>query len=134
MKRCSSCGTYADDNAYVCPRCGANLGAAQGYAKIVPQQAPQQQQYQQQYQQPAPVRCDKSNVAAGVLAILFGYLGVHYFYMGKVGGGFLCILLSLVTCGLWDIIVFIQGIVFLCMSNEDFNRKFVCTDSLFPIF
>lgn len=130
MKRCNSCGSYADDNAYVCPRCGANLGAPQGYAQIVQPQ----QQNQQQYQQPAPVQCDKSNIAAGVLALLLGYLGVHYFYMGKIGGGFICILLSLVTCGLWDIIVFIQGIMFLCMSNEDFNRKFVCTNSTFPIF
>lgn len=131
MKRCSSCGTYAEDNAYVCPRCGAPLGA--------PQQAPQYARQvtasqRQAYNQPAPACCERNNIVAGIFALLFGYLGIHYFYMGKIGGGFICILLELVTCGVWSIVTFIQGIVFMCMSNEDFNRKFVQTSSTFPVF
>ena len=44
------------------------------------------------------------------------------------------ILLSLVTCGGWSIITLIQGILMLCMSDAEFNRKYVQTTSTFPIF
>ena len=71
---------------------------------------------------------------AGLLAILLGYLGVQYFYCGKVGGGFLTILLSLVTCGMWYVITLIQGIYMLTLSDRDFDNKFVYTTSTFPIF
>ncbi|MDE6235019.1 MAG: GYF domain-containing protein [Muribaculaceae bacterium] len=91
-----------------------------------------QQPYYGGQNYPAP--SGKSKVAAGVLAILLGGLGVQYFYLGKVGGGFLTILLSLVTCGAWEIITLIQGILMLCMSDEEFDRKFVYTKKTFPLF
>lgn len=70
----------------------------------------------------------------GILAILVGTLGVQYFVLGKVGGGFITILLSLVTCGLWSIVVLIQGIMMLCMSDEDFKRKYIDSTSVLPLF
>ena len=76
----------------------------------------------------------KSRVAAGVCAILLPGLGIQYFIAGKVGGGFICILLSIVTCGIWTLISFIQGILILCMSDQEFDQKFVYTDKTFPIF
>ena len=76
----------------------------------------------------------KSKVAAGVLAILLGGLGIQYFYLGKVGGGFLTILLTLVTCGLWEVITFVQGILMLTMSDEEFALKYVYTDKTLPLF
>ena len=54
--------------------------------------------------------------------------------MGKTGGGFLCILLSLITCGLWSIIPLIQGILMLTMTQEQFESKYVNTPSTFPLF
>lgn len=41
----------------------------------------------------------KSKVVALILAILFGYLGIHKFYLGKIGMG----ILYLFTCGLFGI-------------------------------
>lgn len=76
----------------------------------------------------------KSKVAAGVLAILLGGLGIQYFYCGKVAGGFICILLTLVTCGLWEILSLVQGIMMLSMSEHDFEQKYVLTDKTFPLF
>ena len=35
---------------------------------------------------------EKSRVAAGIFAILLGDLGVHKFYMGKIGMGILYLL------------------------------------------
>lgn len=70
----------------------------------------------------------------GIMAIIFGYLGIQYFVIGKTAGGFLTILLSIVTCGLWGIVTLIQGILMLCMSDEDFKRKYIDSTSTLPLF
>ncbi len=76
----------------------------------------------------------KSRGVAGLLAILLGGLGIHYFYCGKVGGGFICILLTIVTCGIWTILTLIQGIMMMCMKHEEFERKYVINPATFPLF
>lgn len=77
---------------------------------------------------------DSKRVLAGVMAILFGVFGVQYFICGKTAGGLITILLSIVTCGAWEIITFIQGIMMLCMSDAEFNRKYVESTSTMPLF
>lgn len=77
---------------------------------------------------------DKSKTAAGVLALLLGGLGIQYFYLGKVAAGFITILLSIVTCGVWEIVTFIQGIMMLTMDDRTFYEKYVATDKTFPLF
>ncbi len=76
----------------------------------------------------------KSRGVAALLAIFLGALGVQYFYLGKNTGGVITILLSLVTCGAWEIITLIQGILMLCMDNRSFLQKYVYTNSSFPLF
>lgn len=73
-------------------------------------------------------------LACGLLAIFLGGLGVQYFVLGKVKGGLLTILLSLVTCGLWSFLMLIQGILMLVMSDQEFYRKYMATTSSFPLF
>ncbi len=70
----------------------------------------------------------------GIMAIILGGLGVQYFVMGKVGAGFLTILLTVVTCGLWEIVTLIQGIMMLCMTDADFKRKYIDSTSTLPLF
>lgn len=77
---------------------------------------------------------DKDKTTAGILALLLGSLGIQYFYLGKTGGGLICILLTLITCGGWSLLTFIQGILMLTMTQYDFERKFVYTDKTFPLF
>lgn len=77
---------------------------------------------------------DSKRILCGIMAMLFGVLGIQYFIVGKIAGGFITILLSLVTCGLWEIITFIQGIMMLCMSDSDFRRKYIDSTSTLPIF
>jgi TM2 domain-containing membrane protein YozV len=64
----------------------------------------------------------KSKVTAGVLAILLGGIGVHKFYMGKIGMG----ILFLVFCwtGIPSLIGLIEGILYLVMSDQDFDAKY----------
>lgn len=135
MKYCQNCNTQYPDSAQFCPQCGRPLA----YIQTAP--PPYSNQYQQEYNynynndafSPSGPE-GKSRGVAGLLAILLGYLGVHYFYLGKIGGGFLTILLSAVTCGFWSIIPLIQGILMLCMTNEEFERKYVQNPSTFPLF
>lgn len=77
---------------------------------------------------------EKSKTTAGILAILLGSIGVHYFYCGKIGAGFITILLTGVTCGFWGIIPFIQGIMMLSMTDQQFDEKYVSNDKVFPLF
>lgn len=77
---------------------------------------------------------NNKKIMCGVFAILLGVLGVQYFIMGKVGGGFLTILLSCVTCGIWSIVTLIQGIVMLTMSDSEFKRKYLDSTSVLPLF
>lgn len=76
----------------------------------------------------------KDRVGTAVLAILLGTLGIQYFYLGKTLAGFLSILISFCTCGIWSIICLAQGIVMLTMSQEEFDQKYVYTPKSFPIF
>lgn len=63
----------------------------------------------------------KSKLCAGLLGIFLGTFGIHKFYMGKVGMGILYI------CFCWTyipaIVGFIEGIMYLCSSDENFMLK-----------
>ena len=82
----------------------------------------------------APRGSGKDKTVAGILAILLGGLGVQYFYLGKIGAGLLTILLSIVTCGLWEILMLVQGIMMLTMNQEEFDQKYVFSDKTLPLF
>lgn len=71
---------------------------------------------------------------AALLAILIGGLGIQYFYCGKVAAGIITIVLSLVTCGIWNILTLVQGIMMFCMTNQEFEAKYVNTSATFPLF
>lgn len=80
----------------------------------------------------------KSRGIAGLLAIFLGALGVHYFYIGKTVPGIVFLLLTLLSCGalglICEIISFIQGILMIIMTQDDFERKYMNTTSSFPLF
>ncbi|HIY27094.1 MAG TPA: TM2 domain-containing protein [Candidatus Acutalibacter pullistercoris] len=60
---------------------------------------------------PPPGYPQKSRMAAGILAILLGTYGVHSFYLGNTSRGLLQLLLTLLTCGIGALIMFIWGVV-----------------------
>ena len=70
----------------------------------------------------------------GIMAIIFGGLGVQYYILGKIGGGLVTLLLTTVTCGLWSTLTLVQGILMLTMSDEEFYRKYVASQSFMPLF
>ena len=86
---CSNCGKVIADRAAICLHCGAATGNPSGGTWYVP----------------------KSKVAALVLCIFLGELGIHRFYVGKIGTGILW-LCTLGLCGVgwvFDIIFILTG-------------------------
>lgn len=63
----------------------------------------------------------KNKIVAGLLGLFLGGLGIHKFYLGKIGQGIVYILFC------WTfipaVIGFIEGIVYLCSNDENFQLK-----------
>lgn len=96
-KYCASCGSIIKKEAELCPHCGIR-------------------------QKGSHKSTSKSKIAAGVLAILLGGIGVHKFYLGQTGMGFL----YLCFCWTWipTIVGLIEGIIYLTQTDEEFESKY----------
>jgi TM2 domain-containing membrane protein YozV/Tfp pilus assembly major pilin PilA len=93
MIACGACGKTLHQTAPICPHCGASQ-RSRGY---------------------------KSKVAAGLLAIFLGGLGVHRFYLGQWWGIFYLLLFWTLLPGL---IALIEGIVFLVTNQESWDKRY----------
>lgn len=69
-------------------------------------------------------RSDKK-LAAGLLGILLGTFGANKFFLGYTTEGIIQIVLNIVTCGIATIIPLIEGIIYLTMTDEHFDRTYV---------
>jgi TM2 domain-containing membrane protein YozV len=79
-KFCHACGTSIDARAEVCPKCGVRqVGSAPGIS-------------------------DKRILPVFLLCLFLGGLGVHRFYVGKVGTGIAIILTFCGFLGIWPLI------------------------------
>ncbi len=105
-KYCQNCGTAIQPNQAICTKCGVALAAR------------------------TPT---KSKVAAGLLGIFLGWLGIHKFYLGYSKEGVIVLLVSIlggvVTCGgaagVMSVIGLVEGIIYLTTSDEEFERRYV---------
>lgn len=65
---------------------------------------------------------EKNRIVAAILAFFLGGFGVHKFYLGRIGWGVLYLVFF------WTFIpafvAFIEFIIYLCTSDEDFARKY----------
>jgi TM2 domain-containing membrane protein YozV len=102
-KFCFDCGSAINARAEICPRCGVRQHAPPGFIG-------------------ASTASGKNRIAAALFAIILGGVGIHKFYLGSVGQG----VLYLLFC--WTfvpaIIGFIEGIIYLCMSDASFEEKY----------
>lgn len=67
----------------------------------------------------------EKKLAAGLLGILLGTFGANKFFMGYINEGIIQIVLNIITCGVATVIPFIEGIIYLTMSDEQFDRTYV---------
>ena len=86
---CPNCGAETAENAAVCTKCGVELKKAAASGE------------------------QKSKMAAGLLGIFLGGLGIHNFYLGNTGRGVIQIVVTLLTCGLGSVWGLVEGIMIL---------------------
>jgi len=67
---------------------------------------------------------ENKKVTAGVLGILLGSFGVHKFYLGYTKEGIIQLIITIVTCGLAGIIGFVEGIIYLTKSDDEFYKTY----------
>ena len=67
---------------------------------------------------------ESKRILAGVLAILLGGFGVHKFVLGYTKAGIIQLIITFVTCGLLSLIGFIEGIIYLTKSDEEFINTY----------
>jgi TM2 domain-containing membrane protein YozV len=67
---------------------------------------------------------ENKKVLAGVMGILFGGFGVHKFILGYTNEGLIQIGITVVTCGMGSILGFIEGIIYLTKSDEEFYQTY----------
>ena len=98
---CRACGARIDPRAEICPHCGVRqAGVARPRGQVG----------------------EKSKIAAGILALFLGGIGVHKFYLGRPGQGVLYLLFCWTLIP--SLIAFIEGIIYLTMNDEAFAAKY----------
>jgi len=71
----------------------------------------------------SPANQESKKVAAGILAILLGGLGVHKFYLGYTTPGIIQLVLGL-CFGVGAVIGIIEGIIYLTKSDAEFIQTY----------
>ena len=68
-------------------------------------------------------------MAAGILGILVGGLGIHKFVLGYTTEGLIMLLVTVLTCGIGGIIFtpigLVEGILYLVKSDEEFVKTYI---------
>ena len=99
---CSNCGNQTDPKAIICVSCGVGF---------------------------QPAHKESNKIAAGILAIILGCLGIHKFIMGYTKEGVIMLLVSLLTFGIGALVMWViglvEGIIYLTKSDEDFVATYV---------
>lgn len=129
---CPICGgqkaTQINNREYRCEYCGHTFAPVvpkpvQAPQQIVSQPSSNQNQAQQNFQSAfdSTNSSGKNRTTAAIMALFLGGFGGHQFYLGNIGKGFL----YLVFCWTYipGIMGFIEGIMLITQSDEDFNVK-----------
>ena len=135
MKHCINCGEEIAEDADVCPECGVSqstsLESAHGqrsadekYCVSCGALINKQAEFCPEcgVDQPSSGSSDSDQVAAGILAILLGGLGVHKFYQGnmKLGVLYLCLFWTAIPA----LLGLVEGILMLVADEEEYERKY----------
>ena len=109
-KFCDNCGEKTESNQAMCTKCGVSLSSKPS-SGVSLSSGP------------------KSKTIAGVLGIFLGGIGGHKFYLGYNKEGVILLLMTVLSFGILlgvsALIGFIEGIMYLLKSDEDFAATYV---------
>ena len=145
IHQCPECNkqysTQEKVNRVKCPYCGAETNVSYS------DQEPNFQEQWRQFGNQASTALDsvfsngpsgKSRGVAGLLAILMGWCGLHYFYLNKPTAGIVFLLIAILSCGILatvtSVVSIIQGVLFFTSTQQEFEQKWVYSPSNFPLF
>jgi hypothetical protein len=99
---CKECGCEVHSSSVICLQCGSAV---------------------KQFSIPV-VTLDggRDRLIASVLAFLVGAIGIHKFYLGRIGQGIVYVLFC--WTGIPFILGLIEGAIYLSMTNDSFNAKY----------
>lgn len=87
-KFCSNCGKELKSDQEVCLNCGVVVGKST-----------------------ASKEGQKSKLAAGLLGIFLGSIGVHNFYLGYTGKAVAQLLITVLSCGILAVVSAVWGLI-----------------------
>jgi RNA polymerase subunit RPABC4/transcription elongation factor Spt4/TM2 domain-containing membrane protein YozV len=117
-KHCHECGAVIRGKAAVCPKCGVAQFGRGDYGDLG-------DSYEFQ-------EAGTNRIAAGILAILLGCLGIHKFVLGYTGAGVIMLLVSILGGCLYGagpvvmaVIGIVEGILYLTKTDREFYNTYV---------
>ena len=102
---CSQCGNALSEQAVACPQCGA----ATAHFPVVQHQVASKDR--------------TSYILLGVLLGIIGFPGVHNLYAGHTSRGLIQLLVSVLTCWILWIPMYIWTIVEVCTETVDSDGR-----------
>ena len=118
---CPNCHTQNTSLSASCFKCGAMLPISPMPMQPAPNYGMQQK----------PAGADKK-IAAGIVAILLGGLGIHKFILGYTNEGVIMLVVQIIgwfLCGIPSIVVsvigIVEGIMYLTKTDEDFVNTYI---------
>ena len=77
------------------------------------------------WNKPTQPQQDNKKVLAGIMGILFGWLGIHKFILGYTREGVIMLVICVCTCTIVSSLIgFIEGIIYLTKSDEEFYNTY----------
>ena len=113
---CKNCGNQMDENAVVCVKCGCAKGTGISFCPncgqaIAPNAAVCTSCGSALVTAPVVTADSKSKLAAGLLGIFLGSLGVHNFYLGFTGKAVAQLLITVLSCGVLSAVSGVWGLI-----------------------
>jgi TM2 domain-containing membrane protein YozV len=78
----------------------------------------------EEWNNPPQIRQENKRVIAGIFALILGGLGVHKFILGYTQEGIIQLIIGVCTCGIGGVIGFIEGIIYLVKTDEEFYQTY----------